>query len=361
MYLLINTNFLIPEIKEYDSLEKSIEQLQYDSISRSLNWVEKVYVVKKNEQDYLYKSDGKQIYYINLLTNQSKIFFTYKKYNYSGVEYWIKYNSISSENFETTNMNLQINEKKNLNVLFLDTNTNTDTDNFIKNQLNQNISIENKNNMNVDYNILEKKNLETNIETENKNTNEEIIKMIEEVNELYQQEIFKIKKLEQNLKIYDNKLKKLEKDKKDNIINNIIRTQGEYRTWKKIKYGLIENSDFSDFSDFSDILKPISELIESNMPVPILFLSKYDYIEKIQTNEYIRILLDKINLINLNDLYSVNFLPEDEIVQFCNKYMKLSNELHYHFDDHEWNYLVNEININSTNKLGSNIVSSKKI
>jgi len=150
-------------------------------------------------------------------------------------------------------------------------------------------------------------------------------------------------------------LKKLEKTKKDNIINEIIRTQSEYRTWKKIKYGI------KDDSDESDVLKPIEELEESNTVVPILFLSKYNYIEKIQNNESIRKLLDEINQLNLNDLYSDNSLPNEKIFQFCNKYMKLSKELHYHFDDHEWNYLENEMNLNSTNKLGSNVISSNKL
>ena len=176
--------------------------------------------------------------------------------------------------------------------------------------------------------------------------------MIEEVNDLYQKELSNIKRLELNLKTFENKIKKLEKVKKDNIINEIIRTQSEYITWKKIKYGIKEDSE---------ILKPINELEETNTIVPILFLSKYNYIDKIQNNEYIKILLDRINCLKLNDLYADNKLPDDDIIMFCNKYIKLSKELHYKFDDHEWNYLENEMNLNSTNKLGSNIISSSKI
>ena len=122
------------------------------------------------------------------------------------------------------------------------------------------------------------------------------------------------------------------------IFDDVIRTQGEYRTWKKIKYGLKNcNNDI-------DVLKPINELEESNNIVPILFLSKYNYIEKIQKNTSISKLLDNINLLNLNTLNNYETLPT-EIVQFCNKYMKLSKELHYQFDDHEWSYLENEINL----------------
>ena len=181
-----------------------------------------------------------------------------------------------------------------------------------------------------------------------------MLKMIEEVNELYQKELLKIKKLELNLRTYNNKLKQLEKTKKDNIINEIIKTQSEYRTWKKIKYGLKDNEEI-------DVLKPFDELKKSDDNVPILFLSKYNYIEKIQNNELIEKIFDEINQLNINDLYSDNILPNENIVQFCNKYIKLSKELHYHFDDHEWSYLEQEMNLNSTNKLGSNIISTTKI
>lgn len=39
----------------------------------------------------------------------------------------------------------------------------------------------------------------------------------------------------------------------------------------------------------------------------------------------------------------------------------MSKELHYQFDDHEWNYLESELNLNSTNKISPNVVLSNKI
>jgi len=388
MYLLVNTNFLVPEIKKFDSFDKSIEELQYNTLSRSFDWNNRIYVINENEQNNLYKSDDKRIYMVNLLTGETKTLYTYKKYSYLNTEYWIKYSSTSSNdlesmgNFEYKNdfksincieikkdnenkndMSLTINEKKNKNnsVKFEEDNGSKIINNTVKEQQNKE-SLSNNINSNViikDENVkLNEKNnkSENNVDKdENNSKKKEIIKMIEEVNDLYQKELSNIKKLELNLITYDNKLKKLEKTKKDNIINEIIRTQSEYRTWKKIKYGLKEDSDELD------IFKPISELEESNAIVPILFLSKYNYIEKIQNNEYIKILLEKINLLDLNELYSNNSLPDNDIIQFSTKYMKLSKELHYHFDDHEWSYLENEMNLNSTNKLGTNVISSSKI
>ena len=367
MYSLINTNFIVPVIHSYTSYEDSIASLQHETILRSSIWTERIYMINMDEPDYIYTSDGTHIYLKNLTNGETKIIYTNKKITYLKHEYYVKFNdknennniSTNVDNLSSNNMSITINEKKNKNVKFItddvmriendnhNTNTITNTECVIKENKDDNIK-ENEDDI--------KKNEDPNIkENEDDIKKEEIIKMIEEANDLYQKELLNIKRLELNLKTYDAKLKKLEKTKKDNIINEIIRTQSEYRTWKKIKYNLKNDTDESN------ILKPIEELNESNDVVPILFLSKYNYIDKIQSNPYIQKIFDEINHIDLNDLYANNELPNDDIVQFCNKYMKLSKELHYHFNDHEWNYLENEMNLNSTNKLGSNITTSTKI
>jgi hypothetical protein len=160
---------------------------------------------------------------------------------------------------------------------------------------------------------------------------------------MYQKEISNIKKLELNLKTFETKLNKLNKKKREEIVNNIIKTHSEYQTWKKIKFII---------DDINDVLKPIGQLELSNKVAPILFLSKYEYINKIQENEGISNLLEEINMIDLNKLYSDDILPDNKIIQFCEKYIKLSKELHYHFD-HEWDYMENELNLNSTNKFAN--------
>ena len=52
----------------------------------------------------------------------------------------------------------------------------------------------------------------------------------------------------------------------------------------------------------------------------------------------------------MNKLYTNDKLPCNEIIQFANKYVKLSKELNYNFD-HDWDYLEGEMNLNSTNRL----------
>lgn len=346
MYLLVNQNFIIPKIKKYETLEESIKELQYDTIERTQEYNSKIFVINEKEQNIIYTSDNKNIYSVDINSSKDtqKILYTNEKMYHLGNEYWkeidiftkldltlessldkISEPILVSEKNSKSDMNVIFNEKKKVsNVKFKDENK-------------ESIELILKNDDKIDI---------INDENENENKENKIIKMIEDVNDLYVKELSKIKKLESNLKTFNIKLNNLEKNKKDKLINNIIRTQSEYRTWKKIKYGLKDNDN--------DILQPISELEVSNDTVPILFLSKYDYIERIQNNESIKKLLDNINKLDLNDLYSEDKLPDDNIIKFCNKYMKLSEELHYQFDDHEWSYLENEMNLNSTNKLSSN-------
>lgn len=348
MFQLINTNFLVPKITTYFLFEEALKGLQHETLMRSQEYTKKVYLTEKSNKNIIYASDGIHIYSSKLTkSTEKKIIYTNEKITHMGIEYYqvIGEQELNSNMDVEHDMDLKINEKKNSNVRFVNE-IGTNDANLERIVKKEEVKEEVKDEV-KDEVIDEKK--------------EQIIKMIEDVNELYQKEILKMKKHQSNLKMYDDKLKKLEKTKLDNIINDIIRTQSEYRTWKKIKYMLKDNN-----SDEVDVLKPISELestIESISidKVPILFLSKFKYMENIQKNESIGKLLEQINQLNLNDLYSNNTLPNDNVVQFCNKYMKLSKELHYHFDDHEWSYLEHEMNLNSTNKLGSNVVTSSKI
>ena len=344
MHIFINKNFLTPIIKNYFTLEDALNKLQNETILRSNEYNVNVYVINNNSNE-IYNSDGNVIYLNYLNSNkQPIIFYKYIDTNFMGFNYKIKYkqieknisidninkqeNTINNENKCIDNMNITFNNKKN-NYIF-ENKINLETENKI------NLETENKSNIN---NKQDKIIVENNIIKENKK--EELLKLIEQFNELYQKELSNIKKLDLIIKSYDTKIIKLEKNKKDEIINNIIRTQSEYQTWKKLKYIIKEEND---------VLKPTNELELSDKTVPVLFLAKYNYLEKIQTNETIKKLLEDLNKINLNELYSEDKLIDEQITKFSNKYMKLSKELHYKFD-HEWDYLENELNVNSTNKL----------
>jgi hypothetical protein len=105
--------------------------------------------------------------------------------------------------------------------------------------------------------------------------------------------------------------------------------------------------------DEMDILKPLEELKLTDLeerPVPIMFLSKYNYLDRLQENVSLGKLLEIINKINLDRLFSDRVVPDNDIILFARKYAELSTELNYNFD-HDWDYLGDEMNLNSTNKL----------
>ena len=168
-----------------------------------------------------------------------------------------------------------------------------------------------------------------------------LLEAIEEVNSSYQMELAKVRNLELSLKSYDKKILKLEKTKREEMFFDVIKTQSEYRTWKKLKYKIESEAD---------ILKPIEELELNDKDSPILFLSKYEYFDKMLAREEIRKLFDELNLLNLDQLYTKDELPCENILLFCKKYAKISKDLHYKFD-HDWSHLDFEMNMNSTNKL----------
>jgi uncharacterized protein YjbI with pentapeptide repeats len=338
----MGSNLLVSNLS---STNLSSNNLSSSNLSVTNTNVKSVFEIEKNQKKEMNLSiENKSCNNVLLKDNTKKVSFdTNDNFNFN-----LK-TEIVPVPCESTNDGLQNNNLQNNNLQ----NNNLQNNNLQNNNL-QNNNLQNNNLFENDLseikknaeNSLSKKKEEDNIKNVEENEKkEQLISLIEQVNDLYQKELSNIKKLEMNLKVFDAKLTKLNKKKRENVVNDLIKTQSEYQTWKKLKYKI---------EDESDILKPTEELELSGKTVPVLFLSKYDYIDKIQENDGIRSLLKEINLIDLNKLYSDNILPDAKIVQFCEKYVKLSKELHYHFD-HDWDYLENEMNLNSTNKLSNSI------
>jgi len=169
---------------------------------------------------------------------------------------------------------------------------------------------------------------ELNEDDEKKKT---LLKACEEVMDLYKFEEYKMKKLELDLKSLNNKIEKLKKQKNDKIFDNLLKLKNDYRTWIKLKY-VINNND--------DLFKNLNELEKTEISnIPILFLSKYNYFEKLVDNLELTNLLDLINKLDLEKLYvENNFNHIDNIIKFSENYVKKSKLLHYKFD-HDWDYL----------------------
>lgn len=380
MYTFVNKNHLIPIVISYLDKKLAFDKLYHDTICRNEDYNNNIYLVyEKDDSLELFFSDGNNIYCKSDFNNNDKytnIVHSFSKLNFMDSYFLINNTTINNvfeiKKKQINEMNLSIEHKSCNNILLKDNtkkvsfentqfskNNNTNDNYHLKTEIlpiqcelvnnlsENNLSINNLSLNNNDDKVTEislcgiKENDTKCVEKNEKK--KQLILLIEQVNDLYQKELSNIKKLEMNLKVFDTKLTKLNKKKREDMINDLIKTQSEYQTWKKLKYKI---------SDESDILKPIGELELSEKTVPILFLSKFDYINKIQENDGISNLFEEINLIDLNKLYSDNIFPNDKIIQFCKKYVKLSKELHYHFD-HDWDYLENEMNLNSNNKLSN--------
>ncbi len=166
----------------------------------------------------------------------------------------------------------------------------------------------------------------------------ELLKMCDQVMDLYNLELNKIKKIELSLRSIDTKIEKMEKKKRDKLFECISRTKNEYETWKKIKYVIpVENPKL--------LYVNISELEErEDIKVPILFQAKYNCIEQMLQNTHIIKYFETLNNLSLENLYVQDQIDLDEgLLKFVEKYSELSKkDLHYKFG-HDWDYLENEL------------------
>jgi hypothetical protein len=307
MYTFVNKNLLIPiiiiNLNEYDAINK----LYYETINRNNEYNELVYVVSEmNEEITIFYSDGECIYYKNILSDEIVIKYKYKKIKLLNNQYIFK--------IKTDLDNNKINNKSDINSMNLSI-CNKFTDNII---LSEDLIKDNNNEI---INSIDKdKNDGDNLKKKN------LIKLIEEVNEMYNKEISNSKKLEKKIKIFDNKINKLNKKKREIIVNDIIKTQSEYQTWKKIKY-IIKSEN--------NIIKPIHELELSYLQCPVFFLSKYEYLNNIIQNEEIQSLIKGLLEKNVDLRYTLQNCKEN-----FNNFLELKYIKVYKFSEkNETNFL----------------------
>jgi len=316
---------------------------------RELSYLKKLFIIQQvsfKNKLIIYSENGKEIFihnndkiyklcdilFLNLNLNSNDYYnieIIYNKEIQNKLENNDELNSKIEENIsDKNNMDLIIKDKKN--------NITIDPNNKKENKEEENKEEVNKEEVNKE---------EVKIDEEKR---AELLEHCENLYKIYQEEIAKIKKLEIDLNLNKNKIKKLEKKRNDIILNNIKLLQNDYRTWKKIKYILKEEND---------ILKDISELelkeIEDDKEIPIIFQSRYEYFDSInnQENKSITNLLIELNNIDLIEYYTENNNNiKDGIIIFAKNYKEIHKELSFKFS-HDWDYLDTEMNSTSTNKL----------
>lgn len=352
-YTLVDRNLLIPEILIKEEFFEGLEELYKKTYLRTKEYNQNVYMVKYSgvRFDGIIKSDGEKIYEVD--SDDSII--RYVDIDYSYLYKKSRTNLSEEKNIEIKQDNSEIKpDNKSKQNLVTDSNIvsknkqNINTHSTIKNvkiesenldDMNINIKTNKTSNIVIDNSdkLLIKKDSEDKILKEKEDKKNELLKMCEQVMDMYNLELNNIKKTELNLLSIDNKIKKLLNKKREKVFENITRTKDEYETWKKIKYNIPKENQ-------SMVSLPESELeLRENPVIPILFVAKYNYIEKILGNEQVKEIFTILNKINLAELYVKDEIDLDpKIIKFVEKYTEISKkDLHYKFE-HDWDYLDNE-------------------
>jgi hypothetical protein len=324
-YIFVDKNFLIPIITEY-SYNLSLNQLINSILNKKDNYIKNIYIVVTNndivtdiiyaKNNFIYKNSSKNNIVTEIkLFNYTKLNLNYSFNNNTFINNYYDYDYQQNINLNNNSLNLEIIEKNNNNI-------------NIKNEICN------------EKETLNDKLIITNDEDDKKQL---LLKTCEEVLELYKLEEHKMKKIELDLKSKNHKIEKLKKQQNDKLFDNLLKVKNDYRTWKKLKYVINDNDD---------LLKDFLELETTEIKnIPILFLAKYNYFEKLQEDIESSNILININNMNLEKVFMENSLNNtDNIIKFSEKYTKTCKNLHYKFDN-DWDYLEEQTDNNITSSL----------
>lgn len=167
-----------------------------------------------------------------------------------------------------------------------------------------------------------KENYKCNQEDDKNNLNSEkdkIKKSCEEIFSLYNTELSKIKKIENNLKNLEKREDRLNNKIINKNIDNINKLYHDYKTFFKIKEKINNNSD--------------------KFSIPELFIKKYMYFNELLLNSSYNIILDKLKDININE--PNDYLSNNEIILLSKKYIIDSQNLNCSFQ-HKWDDLTGD-------------------
>lgn len=366
MFSVINKNLIYPMAYYSCSLDDSIRKMIYDTHLRADSYISNVYICEcwnTFQPSYIYYVKENNIIRCSCVGTPETTVMCEYHFDSRGI-LSLKYFDIES-GFSNNNYVDRANCTSNCTSDYISDYTSDCTSDY-KNDWNEtkpittSMMVTNTDSKNVFVNTTNmSENMSENItvgtlDNVTNSTNEakikEFIESYESLSKLMGEEVFRIKRLEHELKSNAKKIRELEKKKFDTTINNIIQTQTEYRTWKRMKYVIDEESD---------LLEPIEDLVQyqtGSVDIPIMFLSKYKYLDRVQENHNVSQMFEKINNIDLNELFMgnetvINYVKSnDALVQFAERYVKLSKELNYEFE-HEWDYLEGEMNCNATNSM----------
>ena len=313
IFTLVNKNFLIPEIERDTNFNLLLQKLYEFTYNKDKIYCLNVYIVSEEEiyfcnDNQIYCSKNKNItkvdYNLPSFKSLEHINFFCNNQNYQNLE--IKTNM--------TDMNFSIKEKENKNIIIVD-------EEHIKKEK----TISNKELL-INHTTESKPKVKTQEELE-------LIKLIEETMEIYQNEVRKIKEIERQIKIIDDNTSSLIKKKKEKSLTNFSKLKNDYKTYTLIKR--------------KKELKP-----ETN--IPNLFELKYEFFNELLQNEETKILLDEINVLDLDEVLNQKYEINNDLLLLSNRYGDDSKKLNVKFE-HSWEDLEieTEPSENNNSKFGT--------
>jgi hypothetical protein len=278
-YTLVNKNKLIPSIIIFTSEKSAIREL----IEITNNYNNQT--LFKNV--YIYASDyNEETEYIIFNQNNNIV----KKKLSNNDDYLTFFNIDNLYN----KINLIINPKYN----------------------NKNIVINEHNQINED----DKHNQKDKDDKDDLNTEKDKIKKsCEEIFAIYNTELSKIKKIENNIKNLEKKEDKLNNKIMNQSIDSVNKLYLDYKTFLKIKEKFNNNSE--------------------KFSIPELFIKKYMYFNELLLNSDYNTVFDKLKTLNINE--PNDYLLNKDIIIFSKKYMLDSKTLNCSFD-HDWDDLTSD-------------------
>ena len=276
-YTLVNKNKLIPSIITFTSEKSAIREL----IENSANYNNQT--LFKNI--YIYASDyNEETEYLIFYKNNNIV-----KKKLSNNDNYLTYFTIDTVYNETQ---LTFNPKNNTKDIVI----NEDNKYKENDKCNQE---DDKNNLNSEK--------------------DKIKKSCEEIFALYNTELSKIKKIENNLKNLEKKEDKLNNKIMNQNIDSVNKLYHDYKTFLKIKEKINNNSN--------------------KFSIPELFIKKYMYFNELLLNSSYNIILDKLKDININE--PNDYLSNNEIILLSKKYIIDSQNLNCSFQ-HKWDDLTGD-------------------
>ena len=296
-YTLVNKNKLIPSIINFTSEKSAIRELieitsSYSNTTSSYNYT----TLLKNV--YIYASDYNEESEFIIFNQNNNIV----KKKLSNNDDYLTFFTLDSLLNKT---HLIINHKNNVKNIII----NEDDKHNPKNE-------DDKHNQ---KNEDDKHNPKNEEEIILKNEKDKIKKSCEEIFSLYNMELSKIKKIENNLKNIEKKEDKLNNRIMNQNIDDVNKLYFDYKTFIKIKEKINNNSD--------------------KFTIPELFIKKYMYFNELLFNSDFNVIFDKLKDLNINE--PNDYLSNNEIILFSKKYVLDSKNLNYSFD-HDWDDLTSD-------------------